>query len=114
MCIFGKTANKEGSPEDILFINLSNITDSDIKINSDSNNDESLFKVISNIIYIDNIDNYMTGRNNKQKEDISDSFYFTYEYNENEPKINCRLMSKIINEQTILSRDNFVNEIYTK
>ena len=112
MCIFGKTANEEDSPKDILFINLSNIDDSDIKINSDSNNTKSLFEEISKIIHIDNIDGYTQGRNGKQKEDISYSFYYTYEYVENELKINCILMSKIIKEATILSRDNFINEIY--
>lgn len=112
MCIFGKTANEKDSPKDILFINLSNIDDSDIKINSDSNNTKSLFEEISKIIHIDNIDGYTQGKNGKQKEDISYSFYYTYEYVENELKINCILMSKIIKEATILSRDNFINEIY--
>lgn len=109
ICIFGKTINKEKSPKDVLFINLTNVKDNDIIID----NNTSLFQEIFNLIDIDNIEEYTIGRNGKRKKDISHSFTFTYNGGK-EPKINCRLQSEIVDESLILSRDNFVNEIYTK
>lgn len=110
MCIFGKTVEK--SPKDVLFINLTKVNDNDIIID----NNTPLFQEILNLIDIDNIYEYTIGRNGKRKKDISHSFTFTYNYNgeEKEQKINCKLKSEIVDESLILSRDNFINEIYTK
>ena len=105
MCIF----DEKNPSEDILFINLSNIQDGDIVINSDSNTE--LFKTIYDLIYIDNIDTYTEGKKGK-KNDIAYSFTFTYD-SENK-KLKCILKSKIVQESLILSRDNFVNEYLTK
>ena len=110
ICIFGKTVNSKESPKDVLFINLSNINDNDIDIN----NNTSLFQEIFNLIDIDNIDKYTKGRNEKTKKDISHSFSFTYNRTDDEDKINCILKSEYVEESLILSRDNFINEYYTK
>ena len=65
-------------------------------------------------IDIDNIDKYTKGRNEKTKKDISHSFSFTYNRTDDEDKINCILKSEYVEESLILSRDNFINEYYTK
>ena len=105
MCIF----DEKNPPENILFINLSNVQDGDIDIESDSNT--KLFKTIYDLIYIDNIENYTEGKKGK-KNDIAYSFTFTYDSKVR--KLKCILKSKIVQESLILSRDNFVNEYYTK
>ena len=103
MCIF----DEKNPPEDILFINLSKIEDNDIK----PDNNTKLFQTIYNLIDIVNIGNYTEGKKGK-KNDISYSFTFTYDVNSK--KLKCMLKSKLIKESTILSRDNFINEYYTK
>ena len=103
MCIF----DEKNPPKDILFINLSKIVDNDIK----PDNNTKLFQTIYNFIDIVNIETYTEGKKGK-KNDIAYSFTFTYDVNSK--KLKCMLKSKLIKESTILSRDNFVNEIYTK
>ena len=103
MCIF----DEKNPPEDILFINLSKIEDNDIK----PDNNTKLFQTIYNLIDIVNIKTYTKGKKGK-KNDIAYSFTFTYDANSKELK--CVLKSKLIKESTILSRDNFINEYYTK
>ena len=109
MCIF----DEQNPPEYILFINLSKIEDNDIK----PDNNTELFKTIYNCIDIVNINNYTDGKKGK-KNDIAYSFTFTYDANsvnnEEIKKLKCILKSRLIKESIILSRDNFVNEIYTK
>lgn len=105
MCIF----DEKNPPEDILFINLSKIENNDIIINPGNNT--KLFQTIYNFIDIANIDNYTIGKKGK-KNDIAYSFTFTYD--SKNKKLKCILKSKIVQESPILSRDNFVNEYYTK
>lgn len=105
LCIFEKTVRK-GTPKNVLFINLS-------EINSEVNEDSELFKTIYNIISINNINEYTKGKNGKLKKDIAHSFSFTY-VNGDDKKIICSLKSETVEESLILSRDNFINEIYTK
>ena len=102
LCIFEKTV-KKGTPKNVLFINLS-------KINSEVDENSELFKLIS----INNINEYTKGKNGKLKKDIAYSFSFTYVVNGDDKKIICSLKSETVEESLILSRDNFVNEIYTK
>jgi hypothetical protein len=107
MCIFGKTIDKNNTPKDVIFINFSTINDNDI----DPNKETTISKNIFELIEIENIDSYTKGKSGKLKKDIAHSFSFTY----NDNKIYCKLKSEIIqNESIILSRDNFINEIYTK
>lgn len=118
MCIFGNTDNKDASPNDILFINFSKITNDDIKPNVDTDR-TNLFKKIFNMIEIYNIDDYnKTKRKGKSKKNVAYSFSFTYNSIENEPKLICNLKSETIqdiyNESTILSREKFINEYYSK
>ena len=103
ICIF----DEQNPPEYILFINLSKIEDNDIK----PDNNTKLFQTIYDFINIVNIETYTDGKKGK-KNDIAYSFTFTYDANEE--KLKCILKSKLIKESIILSRDNFVNEIYTK
>ena len=95
MCIFGEDFNN------VLFINLSGA-------NSNINENPSLEKIKSLI-------NLVNKNSKKIKKDIPYSFSFTYNGDATEPKINCWLHSEVIQEESlILSRDNFVNEYYTK
>ena len=104
ICVF---LMKKNPPKDIFFINLSKIEDNDIKPDNNTN----LFQTIYNFIDIVNIKTYNEGKKGK-KNDIAYSFTFTYDVNSK--KLKCMLKSKLIKESTILSRDNFVNKIYTK
>lgn len=93
LCIFAET----NSPKDILFINVSEIDENDIKptINTDRT---SLFEQIFNMIEIDNMNDYnISKRKGKIKKDIAYSFSFTYKHDEN-PKINCKLKSETIQD----------------
>jgi hypothetical protein len=95
MCIFGEDFNN------VLFINLSGA-------NNNINENPSLEKIKSLI-------NLVTKNSKKIKKDIPYSFSFTYNGDATEPKINCWLHSEAIQEESlILSRDNFINEYYTK
>lgn len=105
VCIF----DEKNPPEDILFINLSKIENNDIIINPGNNT--KLFQTIYDFIDIANIETYTEGKKGK-KNDIAYSFTFTYD--SKNKKLKCILKSKIVQESLILSRDNFINEIYTK
>ena len=117
MCIFNEDNN--GNPLGILFINISNIEDNDL----------DLLTTFTNLIYIDATDT-------SSKKD----FKYTVIVDENKPRIKCNLHKSYLsddinsniqkirrdkriekktqktvnNESKILSRDNFVNEIYIK
>ena len=98
MCIFGETNSGDKSPDDILFINFSKIKDDDTKPNIDADR-TSLFKEIFDMIKIDNMNDYnTTNRKGKIKKDIAYSFSFTYNGNDTEPKINCKLKSETIQD----------------
>ena len=95
MCIFGEDFNN------VIFINLTNAKDN-------INENPTLEKIKSYINLVDK-------KSRKLKKDIPYSFSFTYNGDATEPKINCWLHSEAIQEELlILSRDNFINEIYTK
>lgn len=97
MCIFGETNSGYKSPDDILFINVSEIEENDIKPNIDADR-TSLFKEIFDMIKIDNMNDYnISKRKGKIKKDIAYSFSFTYKHDEN-PKINCKLKSETIQD----------------
>lgn len=97
MCIFGETNSGDKSPKDILFINVSEIEDNDIKPTINTNR-TSLFKEIFDMIKIDNMNDYnISKRKGKIKKDIAYSFSFTYKHDEN-PKINCKLKSETIQD----------------
>jgi hypothetical protein len=116
MCIFGKNNGENDIPNDVLFINLSNIKDYEIKPDSYEKLFDKFGKVL-NIIEIDNIDTYTIGRNGKHKKDIAHAFTFTYIRENNKDSIICKLKSESIpiqEKSLILSRDNFINEYYTK
>ena len=71
------------------------------------------------MIKIDNINVYNTTKiKGRTKKNVAYSFNFTYNGDGEEPKLICNLKSETIqdiyNESPILSRDNFVNEYYTK
>lgn len=92
LCIFSET----NPTKDILFINVSEIEENDIKPNIDTNR-TSLFKEIFEMIDIENINDYNTSkRKGKIKKDIAYSFSFTYKHDEN--KISCNLKSETIQD----------------
>lgn len=96
LCIFAKTDSDDVPPKDILFINVSEIKENDIKPNIDTDR-TSLFKEIFNMIVIDNIGDYnKSKRKGKIKKDIAYSFSFTYKHDEK--KINCKLKSETIED----------------
>ena len=102
LCIFAETdspnshKNNVPPPKDILFINVSEIKENDIKPIIDTNR-TSLFEDIFKMIEIDNIDDYNTSkRKGKIKKDIAYSFSFTYKHDVN--KINCKLKSETIED----------------
>ena len=86
------------TPISALFINISNLNKNDLKVESE------IFNNLKELIDI-------------SKEQINDNdFTFTYNGDERKPKLICKLNKKYLTESnsTILSRDNFVNEYYTK
>lgn len=99
MCFFyteGKKPNE--TPISALFINISNLDKDDLKVGS---------KIFDNLKELIDI----------SKEQIKDNdFTFTYNGDEINPKLICKLNKKYLTESnsTILSRDNFVNEYFTK
>lgn len=99
MCFFYTEGEKPNeTPISALFINLSNLSKDDLKVGS------KIFDTLKELIDI-------------SKEQIKDNdFTFTYNGDERKPKLICKLNKKYLIESksTILSRDNFVNEIYTK
>lgn len=111
LCIFNE---EKGIPVGILFINISNITNEDINPKSES----TILKTFKNLIVIDS-DNispnkdfsYTLTLNDKGNPILKCSLYKNY--------LTDNIINDIIeknqkNESKILSRDNFVNEIYTK
>lgn len=103
-CIFCEDENK--ALIGILFINVSNITDEDLISNDE--NDTSILEKFKELIQID-IDNKITSESEKNK------FRYSLTYEKGKPIIKCRIHENyFINESTIFSRDNFINEIYKK
>lgn len=100
MCFFYTEGEKPNeTPINALFINISNLVQDDLKVGS---------KVFNNLKELIDISN----------EQIKDNdFTFTYNGDDKNPKLICKVNKKYhIHESktTILSRDNFINEIYTK
>lgn len=100
LCIFAETNSHKNNvpPKDILFINVSEIKENDIKPTIDDTDIRtSLFNDIFEMIEIDNIGNYNTSkRKGKIKKDIAYSFSFTYKHDVK--KINCKLKSETIED----------------
>ena len=129
MCIFHV---ENDTPKGILFINISNIGNEEITSDSKKAKIEKIFKTIEDLIYID-----ITDTSSKK------DFKYTVILDGDKPKIKCNLHKSYLsddinsniqkirhdrriekkkqkeqlitkNESKILSRDNFVNEYYTK
>ena len=100
MCIFCE--NSDGDPKGMLCVNVSGVKSEDIK----PENNTPLFQTFKNLIYISD----EPSKNN--------DMIFTFNGDKENPQIICKLHKKIRNltesKSSILSRDNFVNEIYTK
>lgn len=130
MCIFHV---EDDTPKGILFINISNIGNVEITPDSKSAKIEKILKTFEELIYIDITDT-------SSKKDFK---YTVILDGDNKPKIKCNLHKSHLsddinsniqkirhdrriekkkqkeqlitkNESKILSRDNFVNEYYTK
>ena len=106
MCIFDVVdiKPKDKEPKGMLFINISNIGDT-----KENDIDKLyLFKVLRNMISIVESDNNVP----------RDGYDFKYNIKKEgeKIKIECILNERFLNESNsiILSRDNFVNEYYTK
>lgn len=106
MCIFDVVdiKPKDKEPKGMLFINISNIGDT-----KENDIDKLyLFKVLRNMISIVESDNNVP----------RDGYDFKYNIKKEgeKIKIECILNERFLNESNsiILSRDNFINEIYTK
>ena len=116
MCIFGENNGENDIPNDVLFINLSNIKEYEIEPDSYEKLFDKFDKIF-NLIKIDTIDTYTISRNGKYKKDVAHAFTFTYTHKNNKDSIICKLKSESIpiqEKSLILSRDNFVNEYFTK
>lgn len=129
MCIFHV---ENDTPKGILFINISNIGNEEITSDSKKAKIEKIFKTFEDLIYID-----ITDTSSKK------DFKYTVILDGDKPKIKCNLHKSYLsddinsniqkirhdrriekkkqkeqlitkNESKILSRDNFVNEYYTK
>lgn len=129
MCIFHV---ENDTPKGILFINISNIGNAEITTDSKSAKIEKILKTFKELIYID-----ITDTSSKK------DFKYTVILDGDKPKIKCNLHKSYLsddinsniqkirhdrriekkkqkeqlitkNESKILSRDNFVNEYYTK
>lgn len=129
MCIFHV---ENDTPKGILFINISNIGNAEITPDSKSAKIEKILKTFEELIYID-----ITDTSSKK------DFKYTVILDGDKPKIKCNLHKSYLsddiisniqkirhdrriekkkqkeelitkNESKILSRDNFVNEYYTK
>lgn len=94
ICIFNI---KKEIPKGMLIINVTSKNDDIYNENSE------IFKTFSNLIFI----------NSKEKSPNKD-FSYTFGVKNNKPRIICCLHSDYLTESLILSRDNFVNEYYTK
>lgn len=129
ICIFHV---ENDTPKGILFINISNIGNAEITTDSKSAKIEKILKTFKELIYID-----ITDTSSKK------DFKYTVILDGDKPKIKCNLHKSYLsddinsniqkirhdrriekkkqkeqlitkNESKILSRDNFVNEYYTK
>lgn len=104
MCIFSNEDNIQD--KNILFINTSNIKFEDIEDGS-------------NALYLKFLKLIEINENDLDKKPSNEGFYFTLSKNKNnELKIICTpnkdFHPNSFKEHKVLSRDNFVNEIYTK
>lgn len=104
MCIFSNEDNIQD--KNILFINTSNIKFEDIEDDS-------------NALYLKFLKLIEINENDLDKKPSNEGFYFTLSKNKNnELKIICTpnkdFHPNSLKEHKVLSRDNFINEIYTK
>ena len=130
MCIFHVESD---TPKGILFINISNIGNAEIAPDSKNAKIEKILKTFEDLIYIDITDTsskkdfkytVILDGNNKPKIKCNlHKSYLSDDINSNIQKIrhdrriekkNQKEQEDAKNESKILSRDNFVNEIYTK
>lgn len=94
ICIFNI---KNEIPKGMLIINVTSKNDDIYNENSE------IFKTFSKLIFI----------NRKEKSPNKD-FSYTFGVKNNKPRIICSLHSDYLTESLILSRDNFINEYFTK
>ena len=130
MCIFHV---ENDTPKGILFINISNVGNEEITPDSKSAKINKISETFKKLIYIDTTDTsskkgfkYTVILDDKGEPKIKCNLHKSYlsddinsaiqkiRYDKRQEKKNQKEQSITKNESKILSRDNFVNEYYTK
>jgi hypothetical protein len=130
MCIFHV---EDDTPKGILFINISNVGNEEITPDSKKAKINKISETFEKLIYIDTTDTsskkgfkYTVILDNNGEPKIKCNLHKSYlsddinsaikkiRYDKRQEKKNQKEQSITKNESKILSRDNFVNEIYTK